>query len=193
MESTGARVVSGAEVTVIFCIVLDYTTPRAYWDTPDPVEGTPPVCMSQNSILPCLLVAFSNVIFVTTLEIGVRVLSRRVEYFRNLGLLVTGTRTSNGMMLLGRRRNSSTDSLHALALLSPSFQTVGTLSPEEAAQAKAFGQQFMEIVNAAQLVLGAEVVVRAVSAGFSIVGNDAVLAHADRRAAQLVPELAEAS
>ena len=23
-------------------IVLDYTTPRAYWDTPDPVEGTPP-------------------------------------------------------------------------------------------------------------------------------------------------------
>ena len=26
------------------------------------------------------------------------------------------------------------------------------LSPEEAAQAKAFGQQFMEIVNAAQLV-----------------------------------------
>ena len=32
-------------------IVLDYTTPRAYWDTPDPVEGTPPVCMSQNSII----------------------------------------------------------------------------------------------------------------------------------------------
>ena len=32
-------------------IVLDYTTPRAYWDTPDPVEGTPPVCTSQNSII----------------------------------------------------------------------------------------------------------------------------------------------
>ena len=32
------------------------------------------------------------------------------------------------------------------------FQTVSTLSPEEAAQAKAFGQQFMEIVNAAQMV-----------------------------------------
>ena len=32
------------------------------------------------------------------------------------------------------------------------FQTVGTLSPEEAAQARAFGQQFMEIVNAAQMV-----------------------------------------
>ena len=32
-------------------IVLDYTTPRAYWDTPDPVEGTPPVCMSPDSII----------------------------------------------------------------------------------------------------------------------------------------------
>ena len=37
----------------------------------------------------------------------------------DLGLLVTGTRTSRGMMLLGRRRNSSTDSLQALALLCP--------------------------------------------------------------------------
>ena len=32
------------------------------------------------------------------------------------------------------------------------FEAVGTLSPEEAAQAKVFGQQFMEIVNATQLV-----------------------------------------
>ena len=32
------------------------------------------------------------------------------------------------------------------------FQSVGILNPEEAAHAKAFGQQFMEIVNAAQMV-----------------------------------------
>ena len=32
-------------------IILDYMTPRAYWDTPDPVEGTSPVCLSQNSII----------------------------------------------------------------------------------------------------------------------------------------------
>ena len=32
-------------------IILDYTTPRAYWDTPDPVEGTPPVCMSRDSLI----------------------------------------------------------------------------------------------------------------------------------------------
>ena len=32
------------------------------------------------------------------------------------------------------------------------FQTIGTLTPEEAAQAKVFGQQFMALVNAADLV-----------------------------------------
>ena len=32
-------------------IILDYTTPRAYWETPDPVEGTPPVCYSENSLI----------------------------------------------------------------------------------------------------------------------------------------------
>ena len=32
-------------------IIMDYTTPRAYWDSPNPVEGTPPVCLSQNSII----------------------------------------------------------------------------------------------------------------------------------------------
>ena len=31
------------------------------------------------------------------------------------------------------------------------FEAVGSLSPEEAAQAKAYAQQFMEIVNAAQM------------------------------------------
>lgn len=32
-------------------IILDYTTPRAYWQTPEPVEGTPPDCLSVNSII----------------------------------------------------------------------------------------------------------------------------------------------
>lgn len=69
-----------------------------------------------------MLVAFSKVILVTTPLIGVRVLRSRAEYLRNRDLLVTGTRTSRGRMLSGRSRNSSTDSLHALALLSPSLE-----------------------------------------------------------------------
>jgi hypothetical protein len=32
-------------------VILDYTTPRAYWDTPDPKEGTPPICFSRDSIV----------------------------------------------------------------------------------------------------------------------------------------------
>ena len=32
-------------------IILDFTTPRAYWDTTDPVEGIPPTCASQNGII----------------------------------------------------------------------------------------------------------------------------------------------
>ncbi len=46
-------------------IILDYTTPRAYWDTPDPVEGTPPVCMSRDSMIsedgkPCAHCPFND-------------------------------------------------------------------------------------------------------------------------------------
>ncbi len=32
-------------------IILDYITPRAYWNTPDPVESTLPTCSSDNSIV----------------------------------------------------------------------------------------------------------------------------------------------
>ncbi|MCI8811136.1 MAG: hypothetical protein HFF84_13740, partial [Oscillibacter sp.] len=43
---------TGNEATMeLSGIILDYTTPRAYWTSPDPVEGTPPDCMSQNSII----------------------------------------------------------------------------------------------------------------------------------------------
>lgn len=31
-------------------IILDYTTPRAYWESTDPVDGTPPDCFSADSI-----------------------------------------------------------------------------------------------------------------------------------------------
>lgn len=32
-------------------VILDYTTPRAYWNTPDPVEGTLPTCYSLDSVV----------------------------------------------------------------------------------------------------------------------------------------------
>jgi len=43
--------VSGDEIKKeLTGIILDYTMPRAYWDTPDPKEGTPPICSSHDSI-----------------------------------------------------------------------------------------------------------------------------------------------
>jgi len=46
-------------------IILDYTTPRAYWETPEPVEGTPPTCYSPDSIVsvegkPCSTCLFNT-------------------------------------------------------------------------------------------------------------------------------------
>ena len=32
-------------------IILDYNMPRAYWNSPDPVEGTPPDCSSPDSMI----------------------------------------------------------------------------------------------------------------------------------------------
>ena len=32
-------------------IILDYNMPRAYWNSPDPVEETPPDCSSPDSII----------------------------------------------------------------------------------------------------------------------------------------------
>ena len=44
--------ISGDEVMKeLTGIILTYSTPRAYWDTPDPVEGTPPVCWSRDSLV----------------------------------------------------------------------------------------------------------------------------------------------
>ncbi len=44
--------ISGDEIEKsITGIILDYATPRAYWETADPVEGTPPTCYSTNSIV----------------------------------------------------------------------------------------------------------------------------------------------
>ena len=44
--------ISGDEIEKsITGIILDYTTPRAYWETSDPVEGTPPTCYSRDSLV----------------------------------------------------------------------------------------------------------------------------------------------
>src|SRR5699024_10137762 len=85
-------------------------------------EGTDCFKVEESVGLAAPAGSFCRVIRVTTPLIGVRVLVSRAAYLRNSPLLVTGTRTSRGSTLPGRSRNSSTDSLQALAPVSPSFE-----------------------------------------------------------------------
>lgn len=158
-------------------IILDYTTPRAYWDSPDPVEGTPPVCMSQNSIISfdgkaCAHCPFNDfgskngesnakackesvLLFllrpgsVIPLLVRIPVTSKNRFLRYSTRLLCTLTPISSVVTRITLEKATSKGG-KPYALFN--FEAVSTLEPEEAAQAKAFGQQFMEIVNAAQLV-----------------------------------------
>lgn len=158
-------------------IILDYTTPRAYWDTPDPVEGMPPVCLSQDSMVsfdgkPCshcpyndfgskdgesgakackesvllLLLRPSNI-----LPILVRVPVTSKSRFMKYAARLMGTLTPLGSVVTRitlEKATSKTGKPYALY----HFDVVNALSPEEAALAKSFGQQFMEIMNTSQMV-----------------------------------------
>lgn len=158
-------------------IILDYTTPRAYWDTPDPVEGTPPVCMSRDSIVSqngescarcphndygskdgesnakackesvLLFLLRPGSIIPLLVRVPVTSKPRFLKY--STRLLSTLTPVSSVVTKITlEKATSKAGKPYALF----NFQMVSTLGPEEAAQARAFGQQFMEIVNAAELM-----------------------------------------
>ena len=158
-------------------IVLDYTTPRAYWDTPDPVEGTPPVCMSQNSIIShdgkaCALCPF-NTFGSKDGESNAKACKESVLIFllrpnNILPLLVRIPVTSKGRFLkyAARLAGSLTPVSGVVTKITLeratskggkpyalfNFEAAATLSPEEAASARAYARQFMEAVNAAELM-----------------------------------------
>ena len=158
-------------------IVLDYTTPRAYWDTPDPVEGTPPVCVSQNSIISfdgkacahcpyndfgskdgdsnakackesvLLFLLRHNNIIPLLVRVPVTSKPRFLKY--STRLISTLTPISSVVTKITLEKATSKQG-KPYALFN--FEAVSMLTPEEADHARTFGQQFMEIVNAAQLV-----------------------------------------
>ena len=158
-------------------IILDYTTPRAYWDTPDPVEGTPPVCLSPNSIYSsegksCAMCPFNDfgskdgetnakackesvLLFllrpdnIIPLLVRVPVTSKPRFLKYATRLLSTLTPISSVVTKITlEKATSKAGKPYALF----NFEAVERLSAEDAAKAKAYGQQFMEIVNAAELV-----------------------------------------
>lgn len=157
-------------------IVLDYATPRAYWNTPDPVEGTPPVCYSHDSITSyegkaCSRCPFNDfgskdgesnakackesvMIFLlrpdNIMPIIIRVpVSSKLIFQRYMTRLIGKMLPLSGVVTKIALAKTTNKTGQPYSLYN--FETVNILSPEEAAQSRSFGQQFMEMFNAADL------------------------------------------
>ena len=156
-------------------IVVDYMTPRAYWSTPDPVEGTPPECFSNDSLISCdgkvcarcpyndfgskdgetgskackesvlLFLLRQDNILPLLVRIPVTSKYRFLKYMTRL----IGTMTPiTGVVTRITLEKATSRSGKPYALFN--FEAISTLSPEETELAKAFGRQFMENVNVSE-------------------------------------------
>ena len=159
-------------------IVLDYTTPRAYWDTPDPVEGTPPACASHDSLISqdgkiCSRCPFNDfgskngdsnakackesvLLFLlwpnSIMPLLVRVpVTSKPRFLRYMTRLVGTLTPLNGVVTKITLEKATSKAGKPYALFN--FEAVSVLGPEESAHARAFAEQFMEIVDAADMEL----------------------------------------
>ena len=159
-------------------ILLDYTTPRAYWNTPDPVEGTPPVCMSHDSLISqdgkiCARCPYNDfgskdgesnakackesvLLFLlrrnSIMPLLIRVpVTSKPRFLRYMARLVGTLTPLNGVVTKITLEKATSKAGKPYALFN--FETVSVLGPEEAIQARAFAEQFMEIVDAANMEL----------------------------------------
>ena len=157
-------------------IILDYSTPRAYWDTPDPVEGTPPVCMSRDSLISqdgkicarCPYNSFGSkdgesnakackesvLLFLlrpnSIMPLLVRIpVTSKHRFLRYMTRLVGTLTPLNGVVTKITLEKATSKAGKPYSLFN--FEAVSVLNPEEAAHARAFAEQFMEIVDAADM------------------------------------------
>ena len=154
-------------------IILNYTTPRAYWDTPDPVEGTPPICFSSDSVVsfegqPCSQCQFNDFgsknggetsakackesvcIFLlrqdNILPLIVRVpVSSKAYFLKYVARLLSTMTPLSGVVTKITLEKSTNKTGQPYAKYN--FEVASVLTSEEAASAKAFGQKFMEIMQ----------------------------------------------
>ena len=157
-------------------IVLDYSTPRAYWDSPDPVEGTPPTCMSADSIISndgkaCLRCPFNdfgskdgesnakackesvllvllrpNSILPLLVRVPVTSKKRFLRYTTRLAGALTPVNSVVTRITL-ERATSKGGKPYALF----KFEALRKLDPQEAAGASAYAQQFTELLSVAEM------------------------------------------
>lgn len=156
-------------------IILDYSTPRAYWDTPDPVEGTPPVCFSSDSVIshegkPCATCPFNDfgskdgdskakackesvTLFLLRPEnimpIIVRIpVSSKVRFQRYVTRLVGRMIPLSSVVTRITLEKTTNKTGQPYSLFN--FEAIAELTPEEAENARTFGKRFMEFVEAAE-------------------------------------------
>ena len=157
-------------------IILDYTTPQAYWKTPDPVEGTPPDCYSRDSIIshegkPCVQCVFNTfgskngdsnakgckeqvqILLLrpdNIMPVIVRVpVSSKLLFQKYMIRLIGKMIPLSGVVTKITLEKATSREGKPYALYN--FEMVKQLSPDEAANAKAFGQKFTEVLNAADV------------------------------------------
>ncbi|MBR2928347.1 MAG: hypothetical protein IKC24_04230 [Oscillospiraceae bacterium] len=153
-------------------IILDYTTPRAYWTSADPVEGTPPDCMSADSIVshdgkPCAMCPFNdfgskdgdsnakackesvlllllrpNSIMPLLVRVPVTSKPRFLKYMARLVGMLTPI---SGVVTKIALEKATSKGGKPYALFN--FNAVNVLSPEETALAREFSRRFTEMVN----------------------------------------------
>ena len=157
-------------------IILDYTTPRAYWDTPDPVEGTPPTCFSSDSIVSyegklCSQCAFNDfgskdgetnakackesvTLFLlrpdNIMPIIVRVpVSSKARFQRYMTRLIGKMIPLSAVVTKITLVKTTNRTGQPYSLYN--FETIAELSKEEYESARAFGRSFMEFVKASEI------------------------------------------
>ena len=157
-------------------IILDYSTPRAYWDTPDPVEGTPPTCFSEDSIIShdgkaCATCPFNDfgsrdgdsnakackesvTLFLlrpdNIMPIIVRIpVSSKLRFQRYMTRLVGRMIPLSSVVTRITLEKTTNRTGQPYSLFN--FEAVEEFTPEAAASARKFAQQFMEFVNAADI------------------------------------------
>ena len=162
-------------------IILDYTTPRAYWKTEDPVEGTPPDCFSPDSITSsdgkhcgqCVFNTFGSkngetnakackesvLLFMlrpdNIMPILVRIpVSSKMVFQRYLTRLIGKMIPISGVVTTITLEKAVNKTGQPYSVYK--FEAVETLSKEEADNAKAFGKRFMEIVNTETVEMNSE-------------------------------------
>lgn len=159
-------------------IILDYSTPRAYWETSDPVEGTLPTCFSDNSIVShdgkaCSTCPFNDygskdgdssakackesvVLYLlrenSIMPLVVRIPASSKRIFQRYLTRLVGRMIPISSVITRITLEKKT-SKNGQPYAAYNFEAVGELTADEAKSAREFGKQFAEMLKTGEAQL----------------------------------------